>query len=279
MANILERIITQKRLRLEQQGGNANLETYWRSQSQDAKPTRGFARALQASVDARHCGVIAEIKQASPSAGVICANFDPILIAKSYEMAHAACLSVLTEADFFHGEPAHLQQARNACTLPVLRKDFIVEPCQVYETRAIGSDAMLLIAAVLPLAQLQALALLGQEIGLDVVVEVHSPQELEQTLTIEGVLLGINNRNLQTMQTSIENTLAILPLVPEHRLVISESGIHEHWQVQKLMDAGVRAFLVGESLMRADAPGQRLGELFFPASGFSCTSSQVQHVQ
>lgn len=228
-----------------------------------APPVRGFADALNERVAAGEPAVIAEIKKASPSKGVIRADFHPDDIAVSYEFGGAACLSVLTDVDFFQGADAYLQEARAACTLPVLRKDFIVDPYQVYEARVLGADCILLIVAALDDAQLVELSSLAMELGMDVLVEVHDIDELERALQVPVPLVGINNRNLRTFEVSLDNTLAMKDAVPRDRLLVTESGILMAEDVVKMRSAGVNAFLVGEAFMRAEEPGEALRQLFF----------------
>lgn len=228
-----------------------------------APPVRGFADALNERVAAGEPAVIAEIKKASPSKGVIRADFHPDDIAVSYEFGGAACLSVLTDVDFFQGADAYLQEARAACTLPVLRKDFIVDPYQVYEARVLGADCILLIVAALDDAQLVELSSLAMELGMDVLVEVHDIDELERALQVPVPLVGINNRNLRTFEVSLDNTLAMKDAVPRDRLLVTESGILMAEDVVKMRSAGVNAFLVGETFMRAEEPGEALRQLFF----------------
>jgi len=225
---------------------------------------RGFVEALRQRVGAAQPAVIAEVKKASPSQGVIRADFDPAAIARSYQSGNAACLSVLTDVDFFQGSDAYLQQARAACTLPVLRKDFTVDTWQVVEARAIGADAVLLIAAALEDAQMRELASSATEYGLDVLVEVHDRAELDRALDLGLPLLGINNRDLHSFKTALDTTLNLLPHIPGDRVVVTESGIHSPEDVAVMRDAGVFSFLVGEAFMRAEEPGEKLRELFFP---------------
>jgi indole-3-glycerol phosphate synthase len=227
-----------------------------------APPTRGFAAALAAQVGSGRPAVIAEIKKASPSKGLLRADFHPAEIARSYEAGGATCLSVLTDVDFFQGADAYLRQARDACGLPVLRKDFVIDPYQVYEARAIGADCILLIVACLGDAALRELAGLAAHLGLDVLVEVHDADELARALAVPGRLIGINNRNLRTFDVSLETTLGLLDASPPQRLVVTESGIHTRDDVLRMQAAGVHAFLVGESFMRADDPGEKLSDLF-----------------
>ncbi len=224
---------------------------------------RGFAAALQAQVGRRQAAVIAEVKKASPSKGVIREDFEPAAIARSYAAGGATCLSVLTDVDFFQGADEYLQQAREACDLPALRKDFTVDPYQVVEARAIGADAILLIVAALDDTQLRELAATAQEYALDVLVEVHDREELERSLELTTPLIGINNRDLHTFDTRLETTLELLPHIPDERLVITESGIHTPADVAVMRDHNVLAFLVGEAFMRSPEPGERLQELFF----------------
>ena len=225
-------------------------------------PTRGFAAAIAAKIHAGHPAVIAEIKKASPSQGVIRADFDPAAIARSYAAAGAACLSVLTDADFFQGSETYLADARAVCELPVLRKDFTIDAYQVHEARAIGADCILLIVAALDDAGLLELALLAAELDLDVLVEVHDAVELERALGIPAAMIGINNRNLRTFETSLDTTLNLCARIAADRVLVTESGIHTPQDVVRLRAAGVGAFLVGEACMRAVDPGAELARLF-----------------
>ncbi len=231
-----------------------------RARAQDA--CRGFASALIDTARERPA-VIAEAKRASPSKGVIREHFDPAAIARSYQAGGACCLSVLTDVDFFQGADAYLQQARAACALPVIRKDFIVDPYQVLEARALGADCILLIVSALEDTQMAELHSAALDLGLDVLIEVHDRAELERSLPLGNALVGINNRNLHSFETRLETTWELLPHIPEDRLVITESGIHTREDVQAMQAQGVNAFLVGEAFMRADEPGARLKELFF----------------
>ena len=231
--------------------------------AQHAPSPRGFAAALARRVDAGQPAVIAEIKKASPSKGLLRDPFDPGAIARSYELGGAACLSVLTDEAFFQGSDQALVQARAACSLPVLRKDFTIDPYQVYEARVLGADCILLIVAALGDAQLNELAGLAQHLDLDVLVEIHDAAELERVAHMHGTLLGINNRDLRTFNTTLDTTAALLEQVPRGRMVVTESGIHTREDVAFMRTRGVHAFLVGEAFMRAPEPGEKLRELFF----------------
>lgn len=230
------------------------------------KDLRGFEKALQAKIRRKKAGVIAEVKKASPSKGVIRDPFYPARIAESYAAHGAACLSVLTDRHFFQGAPEYLQEARAACDLPVLRKDFIIDFYQVYEARSWRSDCILLIVAALDQGLMTELEACAMELGMDVLVEVHNADELERALQLKTPLMGINNRNLRTFETSLQNTLDLLPLVPRDRLVVTESGILAREDVTRMRDTDVHAFLVGEAFMRAPEPGEALALLFDTAS-------------
>lgn len=225
-------------------------------------PPRGFVHAIENKISHGQAAVIAEVKKASPSKGLLREDFRPAEIANSYEKGGAACLSVLTDADYFQGSEEYLKQARDACQLPVLRKDFIVDPYQVYEARAIGADCILLIVAALGDTMLLELSQLADSIGLDVLVEVHNANELERALNLPQKLIGINNRNLRTFDTSLQTTIDLLANIPDGRIVVTESGIHTTEDVQLMRDHKVNAFLVGEAFMRAPEPGEALASLF-----------------
>ena len=231
--------------------------------AREASPVRGFTRALQTAIAAGRPGVIAEIKKASPSKGVIRADFRPAEIAASYQQGGASCLSVLTDVDFFQGSDAYLQQARAACDLPVIRKDFLYDPYQVVEARALGADCVLLIVAALSDAQLQELNACALEHGMDVLIEVHDRAELLRSLSLGSPLVGINNRNLHTFEVSLQTTLDLLRDIPADRTVITESGILGRDDVTRMRDHDVHGFLVGEAFMRAPEPGAELHKLFF----------------
>jgi len=259
--DILKKIVERKAEEIAARKQAVDLETL-QGQLASAPPVRGFVAAIRDKLQAGQAAVIAEVKKASPSKGVIRPDFRPADIARSYEQGGAACLSVLTDIDFFQGADAYLQQAREACALPVLRKDFIIDPYQVYEARAIGADCILLIAACLSDAQMRELSALAVELGMDVLVEVHDGEELARTLPLELPLVGINNRNLRTFETSLQTTLELLERIPEERIVVTESGIHTPQDVALMREHQVNTFLVGEAFMRADEPGEKLAELF-----------------
>jgi indole-3-glycerol phosphate synthase len=225
---------------------------------------RGFARAIEAKIAAGQSGVIAEIKKASPSKGILREHFVPADIAKSYEAGGAACLSVLTDVQYFQGSVAYLQHARAACSLPVIRKDFIVDAYQVYEARAMGADCILLIVGALELHQMQALESLALELGMDVLVESHDGAELERALTLNTSLIGINNRDLRTFNVSLSTTIDLLSRIPSEKRVITESGILSRADVKRMHAHRVHSFLVGEAFMRVDDPGAALAAFFAP---------------
>lgn len=227
-----------------------------------APAVRGFVNAIEARLNTGQPAIIAEIKKASPSKGVIRADFDPAEIAVSYQKAGACCLSVLTDVDFFQGSDDYLQVARNACDLPVLRKDFVIDPYQVYEARILGADCILLIVLALDDVQLNELARLAHDLSMDVLVEVHDRDELERALMLNRALIGVNNRNLRTFETCLETTLSLLPHIPADRIIITESGIHTTDDVALMREHRINAFLVGEAFMQAQDPGQKLVQLF-----------------
>ena len=230
-------------------------------QESSLKP-RGFAANIEKKIANGHAGVITEIKKASPSKGVFREDFNPAEIAQSYEKNGAACLSVLTDKDYFQGSARYLREARQACTIPVLRKDFLVDPYQVYEARAMGADAILLIATALDDAQMKDFESIAHELNMDVLVEVHDAYELERSLKLNTPLLGINNRNLRTFEVSLETTLSLLKDIPKEKRVVTESGILTKEDVALMRAAQVHAFLVGEAFMRQPDPGIALAELF-----------------
>ncbi len=262
---VLKKIVARKHEEISERIKHISLEEMKKlALSANAKnPVRGFADALKAKVANGQSGVIAEIKKASPSKGVLRDVFIPEEIAQSYERGGAACLSVLTDKDFFQGHEDYLIEARKACQLPVIRKDFIIDPYQVYEARAIGADCVLLIAACLSGDELFNLDKLSRELGLDVLVEVHNRAELELALNYSSSeLLGINNRDLHTFDLSLNNTFDLLDSIPNDRFIVTESGIHTVDDVAAMRAKEINAFLVGEAFMKADKPGEKLAELF-----------------
>jgi len=262
MNDILNTILHRKAQEVQQRQRQQPLHEL-QAQIKTLPPPRGFAAALQTTIAANKPAVIAEIKKASPSKGLIREHFDPQAIARSYQAGGAACLSVLTDHDFFQGHEQDLQHARAACTLPVLRKDFIVDPWQLYESRCLGADCVLLIIAALSDRQLVEMSILAQQLQLDVLLEAHDKRELGRALQLPHGLIGINNRNLRSFEVSLETSLTLKSAVPEERMIISESGILTATDVQRLRQAGIHAFLVGEAFMRAEHPGQALQQLFF----------------
>jgi len=261
MSDILQKIVATKREEIAQGLKKIPLAAM-RADAESRLLTRDFVGALRAKLAQGQPAVIAEIKKASPSKGVIRADFVPADIAQSYAEHGAACLSVLTDRQYFQGSPDYLKQARASCDLPVLRKDFMVDPYQVYEARAMGADCILLIAACLDDAQLADLEALALALDMAVLVEVHDRDELHRALRLKTPLVGINNRNLRTFDVSLQTTLDLLPEVPAERLLVTESGILGAADVQRMRAVGVHAFLVGEAFMRAPEPGQALADLF-----------------
>ena len=261
LPDILARILDRKREEVADGARTVPLADM-RRRAADAPPTRGFEAALRARTGTGRAAVIAEIKRASPSRGVIRRDFEPSGIAAGFERAGAAALSVLTDREFFQGAPEHLRAAREATALPVLRKDFLLDPWQVYESRAMGADCVLLIASALGDGRLGELADLARGLGLDALVEVHDEAELERALRLPVRLVGINNRDLRTFHTALATTKRLAPCVPPDRLAVTESGIAAREDVAELRAHGVHAFLVGEAFMSAPDPGERLAELF-----------------
>jgi indole-3-glycerol phosphate synthase len=260
MSTILDRILATKADEVHDRRGRFNLNSL-KSRIADLPPGRGFAAAVKNRAATGSAAVIAEIKQASPSKGVIRENYDPADIAARYQRGGASCLSVLTDADYFKGHEDHLRAARAACTLPILRKDFTIDAWQLFEARALSADCILLIVAALEQAQLQDLYLQARELGLDVLIEVHDGEELQRALPFEQALLGINNRNLKTFEVRLDTTIELLPQIPAGRLKVSESGILSRADIQRLREANVEAFLIGEAFMREPDPGVALAEL------------------
>jgi len=260
-SDILARIVAVKREELAAARATRSLAS-WRDEAEARRDVRDFEAGLRAKVDAGRAAVIAEVKKASPSKGVLREHFVPAEIAASYASHGAACLSVLTDERFFQGSAAYLQQARTACTLPVLRKDFMIDEYQVVEARALGADCILLIAACLSDAQMADLEAAAHALGMAVLVEVHDGDELGRALKLKTPLVGINNRNLRSFEVTLDTTLGLLPQVPADRLLVTESGILGRADVQRMRGAGVHAFLVGEAFMRAAEPGAALARLF-----------------
>ena len=270
MQDVLQRILERKRGELEERSAMLPLREL-EARVADAPPPRGFAAALEGAIAGGRPAVIAEVKKASPSRGVIRADFDPAAIARSYEAGGAACLSVLTDVDFFQGADAYLQQARGACALPVLRKDFTIDDYQVVEARALGADCILLIVAALDDARLHGLAARALALGMDVLLEAHDGDELARALAVPAAaggrapLLGVNNRDLRSFEVSLDTSLRLRERVPPGRRLVTESGIATAADVRRLRAAGIDAFLVGEAFMREPDPGAALQRLFFGA--------------
>lgn len=263
---VLEKILARKAEEVAERRARVSLAEV-EALARQADPVRGFARALLERAAQKQPAVIAEVKKASPSKGVLREQFVPAEIARSYEAGGAACLSVLTDVDFFQGADEFLREARAACSLPVIRKDFMIDPYQIVEARALGADCVLLIVSALDDAQMIELDSVAKDVGLDVLVEVHDGEELERALThLDTPLVGINNRNLHTFEVSLDTTLDLLPRIPRERLVVTESGILTRADVQLMEINEVYAFLVGEIFMRAEEPGNELRRLFFPDS-------------
>lgn len=258
---ILEKIVSHKKSEVTAAKVKRSLSDLESLYSDTDKP-RGFAAAMQAQAAKREPAVIAEIKKASPSKGLIRADFQPAQHARDYAENGATCLSVLTDRDYFQGHDDYMLEARAACTLPVIRKDFIVDPYQLAESRVLGADCILLIVAALEQQQLIELADYAMELNLDVLVEVHNQSELERALVLKSPLLGINNRNLHTFETSLQTTLELAKSIPADKVVITESGIHSTTDVELMLENDIFGFLVGESMMRAENPGTKLKELF-----------------
>jgi indole-3-glycerol phosphate synthase len=259
--DILQRILATKQQEITARQQKVSFDAL-QQQAHHVSPPRGFVAALRRRVAQGGAGVIAEIKKASPSKGVIREDFNVVEIARSYEAGGASCLSVLTDSEYFQGHEVFLTQARSACSLPVIRKDFIVDPYQVMEARAIGADCILLIVAAVDDDQLADLYAAARAQGMDVLVEVHDGDELERALRLDLELVGINNRNLRSFDTSLETTIELLPRVPDGCLVVTESGIHTRADIELMRDHDVHAFLIGEAFMRAADPGKALAELF-----------------
>jgi indole-3-glycerol phosphate synthase len=260
--DILVKILNRKREEIHERSAKVSIEQL-KQQCESADTVRGFIKSIENKISNNQSAVIAEIKKASPSKGLLRENFEPAEIAKSYAEHGAACLSILTDKDYFQGDEEYLKQARAACELPVIRKDFIIDPYQVYEARAIDADCILLIVAALDDKELQSLFDLAHKLSMDVLMEVHDEQEMRRALKTGACLIGINNRNLRNFDTSLDTTLSMLDMVSENHILVTESGIHTKDDVQLMRDNNVNAFLVGEAFMRADDPGEKLAELFF----------------
>ncbi len=261
MSDILNRILETKFEEIAAAKESISLEQM-QALARAQLPARDFVGAIRARIEAGQAAVIAEIKKASPSKGVIRPDFKPAEIAASYERGGAACLSVLTDVQYFQGSPEYLKQARAACDLPVLRKDFMIDPYQVYEARAMGADCILLIAAALGLPEMQALEKVAHELGMAVLVEVHNAEELAQAIQLETPLLGINNRNLRTFEVTLQTTLDLLPSIGKDKIVVTESGIFTADDVALMRRHNVHTFLVGEAFMRQTDPGAELAKVF-----------------
>jgi len=261
-SDILIEILNRKREEIIERSAKVSIEVL-KGWCESADDVRGFIDAIESKIQNNQSAVIAEIKKASPSKGLLREDFDPASIARSYAENGAACLSILTDKDYFQGDEAFLRQARAACQLPVIRKDFIIDPYQVYESRTIDADCILLIVAALDDEKLQSLFDLAHELGMDVLMEVHDEEEMSRALKTGARLIGINNRNLRTFETSLDTTINMLGMLSDEHILVTESGIHSTGDVQLMRDNNVNAFLVGEAFMRADDPGEKLSELFF----------------
>ena len=259
--DILVKILNRKHEEVAERSASVSIDDL-KQQCENADPVRGFISSIENKINNNQSAVIAEIKKASPSKGLLRENFEPAEIARSYAEHGAACLSILTDKDYFQGDEEYLKQARSACQLPVIRKDFIIDPYQVYEARAINADCILLIVSALHDSDLQALFDLAHALGMDVLMEVHDEQEMLRALKTGARLIGINNRNLRTFDTSLDTTLSMTGMVSDDHILVTESGIHTRTDVQLMRDNGVSAFLVGEAFMRAENPGEKLAELF-----------------
>ncbi len=259
--DILKKILAKKSEEIDRRQLRMSINDL-REIAADTERPRGFQRALQERVLQKKPAIIAEIKKASPSKGVIRADFNPVDIGRDYAMHGATCLSVLTDKEFFQGAEVYLQMVREACPLPVLRKDFMIDPYQIYEARALGADCILLIVAALADSQMQELSEVAREQGMDVLVEAHDRQELERALQVDTPLIGINNRDLRSFETTLQTTLELKDMLPEERIIITESGIHTVDDVQLMLENAVYTFLIGEAFMKADSPGQKMRELF-----------------
>ena len=265
---ILEKILTHKRAEVEDKKSRV-AESMMQEWAQDNRgDQRPFEQMLRAAISADKPGVIAEIKRASPSQGILRENFDPMSIASSYQFGGATCLSVLTDSEFFKGGGPALEFARKSCGLPVLRKDFIIDPYQIYETKALTADCVLLIVSALTDEALASLYELAKSLNLDVLIEVHNEQEMQRALALKPTLIGVNNRNLHTFEVDLDTTLRLRDMVPAEVALVTESGIHSLEDIAKMRENDIHLFLVCEAFMRAEYPGQKLKELFFPNSSY-----------
>jgi indole-3-glycerol phosphate synthase len=259
--DILKKILLRKREEISERTRLNDIDAL-KKQMEQAEPVRGFISSIEKTIASGKPAVIAEIKKASPSKGILRENFDPVAIAKTYQDNGATCISVLTDSDYFQGSEDYLKQARAACKLPVIRKDFIIDPYQVYEARAINADCILLIVAALDDDILKELLAIAHSLDMDALIEVHDKNELARALKCGARLIGINNRSLHTFETSLQTTLSMLNEVPDNKILVTESGILTTEDVSLMQENGVHAFLVGEAFMRADDPGEKLKELF-----------------
>ena len=259
--DILKKILARKHEEIAERSEKLALEDL-KKYAEQASPVRGFIAAIESKLAENKAAVIAEIKKASPSKGVLCENFNPSKIAKTYEANGATCLSILTDADFFQGSENFLKQARSVCELPVIRKDFIIDPYQVYEARMINADCILLIVSALDDNKLKELLALAHELEMDVLMEVHDEEEMKRALATDAKLIGINNRSLHTFEVNLQTSLSLMKMVPDDRILVTESGVHSKEDVKLMRDNDMHAFLVGEAFMRADDPGEKLAELF-----------------
>ena len=260
--DILVKILNRKKEEIEERSENVSIDDL-KMKCGHADAVRGFIDSIESKIRAGKPAIIAEIKKTSPSKGVLREDFKPAEIAKTYAEHGAACLSILTDRDYFQGHEEYLMQARVSCNLPVIRKDFIIDPYQVYEARAISADCILLIVSALDDENLQSLYDLATELGMDVLMEVHDKDEMRRALKTGARLIGINNRNLRNFETSLDTTLSMLDMVTDDHILVTESGIHTKDDVQLMRENNVNAFLVGEAFMRADDPGEKLAELFY----------------
>lgn len=260
-SNILKKILSQKAKEIADKCQHISLRELSRKAA-ESPPVRRFTESIDTRLQLQQPAIIAEMKKASPSKGLLRTHYYPAVIAESYEQAGAACLSVLTDKTFFQGDISHLQQAREACSLPILRKDFIIDPYQVYESRAMGADCLLLIVGALTDIQLHDLVGLAKHLEMDVLLEVHDYRELERALSLNVRLIGVNNRNLKTFKVNLKTTQDLVPYIPRRHIIVSESGIHHPQDIATLQNAGVNTFLIGEAFMKAEDPGQALLELF-----------------